>query len=80
MIQVPSKIDQKAPVVLVQYDDEKSITSILETHKIDTVISCLGIHDEKLAQVEAAVIRASDQSKHTTRFIPSNWSLPNADS
>ncbi|KAM0425586.1 hypothetical protein ACHAPT_009117 [Fusarium lateritium] len=49
-------------------------------HKIDTVISCLGVHDDKLAAVEAAVIRASDRSKYTKRFIPSNWSLPNADS
>ncbi|RMJ19900.1 hypothetical protein CDV36_000427 [Fusarium kuroshium] len=78
--QAPSTVDPDAPTVLVQYDDEESLKSALETHEIDTVISCLGVHDDKLAEVEAAVIRASDRSKHTKRFIPSNWSLPNADS
>ncbi|KAJ4316590.1 hypothetical protein N0V84_007787 [Fusarium piperis] len=78
--QAPSTADPDAPTVLVQYDDEKSLISTLETHEIDTVISCLGIYSDKLAEVEAAVIRASDRSKHTKRFIPSNWSLPNADS
>ncbi|RSL75663.1 hypothetical protein CEP51_010672 [Fusarium floridanum] len=78
--QAPSTVDPDAPTVLVQYDDEESLKSALETHEIDTVISCLGVHDDKLAEVEAAVIRASDRSKYTKRFIPSNWSLPNADS
>ncbi|CAH0051322.1 unnamed protein product [Clonostachys solani] len=75
-----STVDPEAPTVLVQYDDDKSLTSALEAHQVDTVISCLGVHDENLAQVEAAVIRAADKSKYTKRFIPSNWSLPNADS
>ncbi|KAJ4264213.1 hypothetical protein NW762_005407 [Fusarium torreyae] len=70
--------DAEAPTVLVQYDVASSLISALEEHKIETVISCLGVHDDNLAQVEAAVIRASDQSKYTRRFIPSNWSLPNA--
>ncbi|KAJ4225653.1 hypothetical protein NW757_014290 [Fusarium falciforme] len=78
--QAPATVDPDAPTVLVQYDDEESLKSALETHKIDTVISCLGVHNDELAEVEAAVIRASDRSKHTKRFIPSNWSIPNADS
>ncbi|KAI8656196.1 NAD(P)-bd-dom domain-containing protein [Fusarium keratoplasticum] len=78
--QAPPTVDPEAPTVLVQYDDEESLKSALETHEIDTVISCLGVHNDELAEVEAAVIRASDRSKHTKRFIPSNWSLPNADS
>lgn len=80
MIQTPSTVDPDAPTVLVQYDDDESLKSALETHEIDTVISCLGVHNDQLVEVEAAVVRASDQSKHTKRFIPSNWSLPNADS
>uniref|UniRef100_A0A8H7NBY7 NAD(P)-binding domain-containing protein n=1 Tax=Bionectria ochroleuca TaxID=29856 RepID=A0A8H7NBY7_BIOOC len=76
----PSTDDPEAPTVLVQYDDESSLTSALEAHQVETVISCLGVHDDNLAQVEAAVIRAANKSKHTKRFIPSNWSTPNADS
>ncbi|KAM5341208.1 hypothetical protein ACJ41O_015317 [Fusarium nematophilum] len=64
--------------VVVDYNDEESVKSALEKHEIHTVISCLGVHHDGLAQVEAAVIRAADQSKHTKRFIASNWSLPNA--
>ncbi|KAH6880826.1 hypothetical protein B0T10DRAFT_581524, partial [Thelonectria olida] len=76
--QQPDAKPEQTSTVSVDYEDEECLVSVLETHEIHTVISCLGVHDEKIAQVEAAVIRASDKSKHTKRFIASNWSLPNS--
>ncbi|KAH7131277.1 hypothetical protein EDB81DRAFT_859843 [Dactylonectria macrodidyma] len=68
--------DTGAPVVAVDYDDVAALKTVLEQHKIHTVISCLGTHDQALADVQNAVIRAAETSSTTKRFIPSNWACP----
>lgn len=59
------------------YDDADALQATLVEHQIHTVISCLGVHDEKADKVQIALIKAAEKSSSTKRFIPSNWSCPN---
>lgn len=63
--------------MVADYTNVESLKSLLEQHRIDTVISCLGVHDEAVAQIEKSMISAADQSITTQRFIHSNWAIPN---
>ncbi|KAK7428140.1 hypothetical protein QQZ08_005379 [Neonectria magnoliae] len=65
-----------APLVAVDYTNIESLTTVLEQHKIHTVISCLGIHEQATADVQSNVIKAAEKASTTKRFIPSNWALP----
>ncbi|KPM35283.1 hypothetical protein AK830_g11276 [Neonectria ditissima] len=68
--------EDAAPLVAVDYADVETLKTTLEQHKIHTVISCLGIHEQGPADVQDNIIKAADQSSTTKRFIPSNWALP----
>ncbi|KAH7354533.1 hypothetical protein B0T11DRAFT_230117 [Plectosphaerella cucumerina] len=76
-LQSRSSLDIGVSFVVVDYNNVKSLKSLLEEHQINTVISCLGVHDEAVAQIELSMINASDQSTTTKRFIHSNWAVPN---
>lgn len=60
----------------MDYSDPSSITSVLEQHEIDTVISCLMTTNQSIADAQVAVISAADKSSRTRRFIVSNWGPP----
>lgn len=64
------------PLVAVDYADVQSLKAVLEQHNIHTVISCVGVHDQAIADVQAAVIQAAEKSSTTKRFIASNWGTP----
>lgn len=71
-----STADTGVPLVAVDYADVQSLKAVLEQHKIHTVISCVGVHDQAIADVQAAVIQAAEKSSTTKRFIASNWGTP----
>ncbi|KAH6971895.1 hypothetical protein EDB80DRAFT_836503 [Ilyonectria destructans] len=68
--------DTGVPLVAVDYADVQSLKAVLEHHKIHTVISCVGVHDQAIADVQAAVIQAAEISSTTKRFVASNWGTP----
>ncbi|KAF7555198.1 hypothetical protein G7Z17_g2403 [Cylindrodendrum hubeiense] len=65
-----------ALLVAVDYTDVEALKTVLESHNIHTVISCVGVHDQAIADVQAAVIQAAETSSTTKRFISSNWATP----
>ncbi|KAL2847164.1 NAD(P)-binding protein [Aspergillus pseudoustus] len=65
-----------APIIPVDYSDVDSLTRALEEHEIDTVISSIFTMPVSGIAPEVALIRASQSSKTTRRFIPSNWGVP----
>ncbi|EWY85942.1 hypothetical protein FOYG_10609 [Fusarium oxysporum NRRL 32931] len=57
----------------VDYSDIDNIKTLLEHHKIDTVISALSAKAIGLYEMNLAV--ASEKSNVTTRYIPSIWGI-----
>ncbi|KAK2671639.1 Short-chain dehydrogenase/reductase SDR [Fusarium oxysporum f. sp. vasinfectum] len=57
----------------VDYSDIHNIKTLLEHHKIDTVISALSAKAIGLYEMNLAV--ASEKSNVTTRYIPSIWGI-----
>ncbi|KAJ9416826.1 hypothetical protein QL093DRAFT_2580907 [Fusarium oxysporum] len=62
-----------ARVLQVDYSDIDNIKTLLEHHKIDTVISALSAKAIGLYEMNLAV--ASEKSNVTTRYIPSIWGI-----
>ena len=60
----------------VNYDDHSGLVSLLEEHAIHTVISCLMVYEQSIADAQAAVIAAADKASFTRRFIATNWVPP----
>ncbi|KAH6972894.1 hypothetical protein BKA56DRAFT_492850 [Ilyonectria sp. MPI-CAGE-AT-0026] len=61
-------------VIAVDYDNVEALTKVLVDNKIDTVISTLFLTTTGLPQVN--LVRASEASQYTRRFIPSIWGIP----
>ncbi|KAM0229698.1 hypothetical protein ACHAPO_009768 [Fusarium lateritium] len=57
----------------VDYSSVDSLASLLETEKIDTVISCLPIDNDDSGQAQLNLVEAANRSKCTKRFIPSEF-------
>jgi saccharopine dehydrogenase-like NADP-dependent oxidoreductase len=65
--------DFGVPILQVDYANQDSLVQVLESHDIDTVISCIssfaGSHSTEVNLIEAA-----GRSSVTYRYIPSIWS------
>ncbi|KAH7153443.1 hypothetical protein EDB81DRAFT_455426 [Dactylonectria macrodidyma] len=61
-------------VIVVDYGNIQALTEVLEVNKVDTVISTLFVTFDGTPQVN--LVRASEASKYTRRFIPSIWGIP----
>ncbi|KAF7558017.1 hypothetical protein G7Z17_g311 [Cylindrodendrum hubeiense] len=61
-------------VIAVDYEDVEALTKVLVDNKIDTVISTMFLTTTGVPQVN--LIRASEASQYTRRFIPSIWGIP----
>ncbi|CEI70483.1 hypothetical protein FVEN_g1013 [Fusarium venenatum] len=57
----------------VDYSSVDSLASLLETEKIDTVVSCLPIDGDNSGKAQLNLIEAANRSKYTKRFIPSEF-------
>ncbi|KAM0342061.1 hypothetical protein ACHAPU_009789 [Fusarium lateritium] len=62
----------------VDYSDTDALLSLLEFEKVDTIISILPIDNDESGQAQLNLVKATDQSEHTKRFLPSEleWSIP----
>ncbi|KAK4158961.1 isoflavone reductase [Cladorrhinum sp. PSN259] len=70
-----------APILEVDYSSVPSIVQVLESHKIDTLISTIAMHSpDGTAPHEIELIRAADLSAVTTRLISSEWGIPVSES
>jgi hypothetical protein len=66
-----------ATFISVDYTDVDSLTKVLEENKVETVVSTIsGMGD---VQPELNLIKASDKSTLTKRYIPSIWGTPLTD-
>jgi ABC-type phosphate/phosphonate transport system substrate-binding protein len=65
--------DVGVPVLQVDYSDQNSLVQLLESHNIDTVISCISNYDDSHS-TEINLIEAADRASATHRYIPSIWS------
>jgi NAD(P)-dependent dehydrogenase (short-subunit alcohol dehydrogenase family) len=62
-----------APILAVNYNDINALTSVLETNKVEVVISAIEISSG--AEPEFDLIQAADKSSMTRRYIPSVWGM-----
>ncbi|KAH7141047.1 hypothetical protein EDB81DRAFT_900666 [Dactylonectria macrodidyma] len=63
------------PQFVVDYNDVASLTSFLEQHEVHAVISAFGINGTSLAVSQMNLIKASEASSVTKRFIPSSFAI-----
>ncbi|KAJ4115405.1 hypothetical protein NW768_011257 [Fusarium equiseti] len=59
----------------VSYTDSDALLRLLESEKIDTVISCLPIDGDESGQAQLNLIKAANLSKSTKRFLPSEFGM-----
>jgi hypothetical protein len=62
-----------APILAVDYNDINALTAVLETNKVEVVISTLDANAG--AGPEFGLIQAADRSSATRRYIPNNWGI-----
>lgn len=62
-----------APILAVKYDDIDALAAVLETNKVEVVISTLDTMSG--GGPEFALIKAADKSSVTKRYIPSVWGM-----
>jgi hypothetical protein len=62
-----------APILAVDYNDVNALTAVLETNKVEVVISTLDA--DSVAGAEFGLIQAADKSSATRRYIPSVWGM-----
>ncbi|KAJ5691744.1 hypothetical protein N7462_001167 [Penicillium macrosclerotiorum] len=60
----------------VDYDDVSATAAQLEKHDVRTVICTIGLLSQEASRAQVNLIKSSDQSPTTRRFIPSEYSLP----
>jgi NAD(P)-dependent dehydrogenase (short-subunit alcohol dehydrogenase family) len=60
-------------ILAVNYDDIDTLVAVLETNKIEVVISTLNLMQG--AGAEHALIQAAAKSSVTKRYIPSIWGI-----
>lgn len=63
------------PLLLADCSNVESLTNLLESNKIDTVISALAVLDNATTTVQLNLIEAAENSSSTKRFIPSQFGL-----
>ncbi|KAL1622036.1 hypothetical protein SLS56_008920 [Neofusicoccum ribis] len=61
--------------IQVDYYDVDGLKDTLEKHQINTVISATSINGSADGQAQLNLIKASEKSSATKRFIPSEWAL-----
>ncbi|KAM6516853.1 hypothetical protein FSOLCH5_007795 [Fusarium solani] len=67
--------DDSVTSVTVDYSDATSLTEALERHEIHTVICCLPYEGNALEIGQGNLIKASEASVHTKRFVPSAFGI-----
>jgi major membrane immunogen (membrane-anchored lipoprotein) len=63
------------PIIAISYSDVDSLVTVLETNKIDTVISTVAIMNEEASMAQLNLIEAATRASTTKRFIPSDFGI-----
>lgn len=61
--------------VQIDYKDIPSMINELEHHKVQTIISTIGLISDETSQSQLNLIEAAEQAQSTQRFIPSEFSF-----
>lgn len=56
--------------------DVESLAEVLESNGVEVVISALAVMEETASQGQINLIKASEKSSTTTRFVASTWGFP----
>lgn len=67
--------DIGVPIVAVDYSSIAGLIEVIESHKVDTVISAL-FTMPVLGTPEVNLIKATQLSRTAKRFVPSYWAIP----
>jgi len=62
-------------VLVINYSDPSSISTILKTNQIDTIFSCLSMNTEEQSQAQLNLIDGAVLSGTVTRFAPSDFGM-----
>jgi hypothetical protein len=65
------------PVIAVDYGDPEKLTTILDQHKVELVISTILLTSDESSQSQLNIINAASNSKSVKRFIPSEYGTHN---
>ncbi|CEL01012.1 hypothetical protein ASPCAL00604 [Aspergillus calidoustus] len=63
------------PLLLADYSNVEALTKLLESNKIDTVVSAVSIMDDATSTAQLNLIEAAERSSSTKRFIPSEYGI-----
>jgi hypothetical protein len=61
------------PIVALDYSSVESVINVLESHKVDTLIST--VDSNAGPEPELVLIQAAEQSSVTKRYIPCLWGI-----
>ncbi|KAK1636983.1 hypothetical protein BDP81DRAFT_518020 [Colletotrichum phormii] len=64
-----------AKIVLADYGNIEALSLLLEEHKVETVISTIGLMGAEAIQSQLNLIAAADKAKSTHRFVPSEFTV-----
>ncbi|KXH57122.1 hypothetical protein CSAL01_09892 [Colletotrichum salicis] len=64
-----------AKTVLADYGNIEALFLLLEEHKVETVISTIGLMGAEAIQSQLNLIAAADKAKSTHRFVPSEFAV-----
>ncbi|PLB35797.1 NAD(P)-binding protein [Aspergillus candidus] len=63
------------PLLLADYANVASLTTLLESNKIDTIVSTVSVLDDTASNAQLNLIEAAEKSSSTKRFIPSEFGM-----
>ncbi|CAH0023676.1 unnamed protein product [Clonostachys rhizophaga] len=63
-------------VVAVDYSRPQELQDVLESYKVNTIISALQVNNVESGEAEIALVHAANGCSTTRRFISSDWSMP----
>ncbi|KAL2876961.1 hypothetical protein SGCOL_007792 [Colletotrichum sp. CLE4] len=64
-----------AQIVLADYGNIEALSLLLQEHKVDTVISTIGLMGAEAIRSQLNLIAAADKAKSTHRFVPSEFTV-----
>ncbi|KAL6235868.1 hypothetical protein BDW75DRAFT_230019 [Aspergillus navahoensis] len=70
-----NQILSRAKQVEVDYTNIRSLTQILNEHKVHTIISAISLYGAEDSQAQLNLIQAAEDAVETRRFIPSEYSF-----
>ncbi|KAL4758767.1 NAD(P)-binding protein [Aspergillus foveolatus] len=63
------------PLLIADYFNVESLTHLLESNKIDTVISAVSLTTDDTSDAQLNLIEAAEHSSSTKRFVPSEFGI-----